>query len=327
MLGKPLLEEVRLFRQVIDAIEEELVFESELYTLNDYQLRIVEEHLETIQKALSLFQNADALISWATESEDGLTLVIMPRAVKEVLRERVFALNVPVVFSSATLSVNGSFDYIASSLGIDRYLSFSTKSPYDYKNQMEALAPKLPQGASELHVDKMKAAARLLNRTEGRALILFNGKEELLHFKKLLPSYPECKDMRFWFEGDAEISHLIGAFQRDEASVLCALSLWEGLDIPGPSLSNVIVWSLPFPPQDPVFMAKREAAASPYGEVDMPYMLLRLQQGMGRLIRSREDRGIVAILSEEIHRDAKLRQAIEGILPQGVPLQEPDLRN
>ncbi|MDQ6422267.1 ATP-dependent DNA helicase [Paenibacillus sp. LHD-117] len=324
ILGKPLLDEVRLFRQVIEAIEEELVFESELYTLNDYQLRIVEEHLETIQKALSLFQHSDALISWATEAEDGLTLVIMPRAVKEVLGERVFALDMPIVFSSATLSVNGSFDYIASSLGTDRYVSFSTKSPYDYKNQMEVLTPKWSQGASA--AEKMKAAVSLLNRTGGRALILFNGKEELLQFKSLLPSYPECVDMRFWFEGDAEISHLIGYFQRDEASVLCALSLWEGLDIPGPSLSNVIIWSLPFPPQDPVFIAKREAAASPYEEVDLPYMLLRLQQGMGRLIRSSEDRGIVAILSEEIHHDMKLRQAIEALLPQGVPLQELELR-
>jgi len=325
VLGKQLLEEVRLFRQVIEGIEEELVFESELYTLNEYQLRIVEEHLEMIQKALNLFQNSEALISWVTEAEDGLTLVIMPRAVKEVLRERVFALNMPVVFSSATLSVNGSFDYIASSLGIDRYESFSTKSPYDYKNQMEVLAPKCLQGAS--FEERMKVIASLLNRTEGRALVLFNSKEELLRFKELLPSYPECRDMRFWFEGDAEISHLIGSFQRDEESVLCALSLWEGLDIPGPSLSNVIIWSLPFPPQDPVFMAKREAVAAPYDEVDLPYMLLRLQQGMGRLIRSHEDRGIVAILSEEIHHDAKLRQAIEAILPLGVPLREGELRD
>ncbi len=318
-LDEPLLEEVRRFRDTIDAIEEELVFEGELYTLDEYQLRIVEEHLEMIQKALSLFRQSDTLISWATEEEDGLALVIMPRAVKEVLRERVFALNIPVVFSSATLSVNGSFDYIAGSLGVDSYVSFSTQSPYDYENRMEVAVPEFPRGAS--FEEKTKAAASLLNRTGGRALILFNGKEELQRFKASIADDPACEGMRFYFEGDAEISHLIGAFQRDEASVLCAVSLWEGLDVPGPSLSNVIVWSLPYPPQDPVFMAKRESSSSPYEEVDLPYMLLRLKQGMGRLIRSRDDQGIVAILSEEIRRDAKLRQAIEDLLPQGVRLQ------
>ncbi|MFD0674252.1 ATP-dependent DNA helicase [Cohnella sp. GCM10027633] len=319
LMNERLLEEVRLFREVIEAIEEELVFESELYTLNDYQLRIVEEHLETIQIALGLFQRSDSPISWATDGDDGMTLVIMPRAVKEVLRERVFNLKIPVIFSSATLSVKGSFDYIADSLGIERYLSFSVSSPYDYKNQMELLAPEWPQGGS--FEEKTKAAAGLLNRTDGRALILFNGKEELQRFKRSISSFPSCSDMRFFYEGDAEISHLISAFQQDEHSVLCAVSLWEGLDIPGPSLSNVILWSLPFPPEDPVILAKREASSSPYEEVDLPYMLLRLQQGIGRLIRSREDRGIVAILSEELHRDAKLRQAVDDVLPEGVRLQ------
>jgi ATP-dependent DNA helicase DinG len=320
IMDKGLLQEVTMFRKVLDRIEEELVFESELYTLNDYQLRIVEEHLEMMQKALSLFQNSGSLICWVTESATGLTLVIMPRAVKEVLKERVFALNIPVVFSSATLSVNGSFDYLADSLGIEKYLSFSVDSPYDYKNRMEVLAPKWTQGAS--FDEKMKMAVRMLKRTDGRALILFPSREELKQFKEALPSFEECKDMSFGFEGDREISHLISAFQQEEASVLCAVTLWEGLDIPGPSLSNVIIWSLPYPPQDPVFMARRREAASPYEEVDLPYMLLRLKQGIGRLIRTQEDSGLIAILSSELHTDPELKTGVEALLPQGVVLKE-----
>ncbi|BBI34224.1 ATP-dependent DNA helicase [Cohnella abietis] len=319
-LNDKLIQQVNQLRKVIDGIEEELVFESELYTLDDYQLRIVEEHLEMMQKALSLFQGSSSLICWATESTTGLTLVVMPKAVKEVLRERVFALNMPLIFSSATLSTNGSFDYLAYSLGIDKYLSFSVDSPYDYENRMEVLLPKREDIAS--FDGKMKTTARLLQRTEGRALILFPSKEELRLFKEAIPSFPECNGMRFGFEGDSEISQLISEFQLDEQSILCAVTLWEGLDIPGPSLSNVIVWSLPFPPQDPVFMAKREEATSPYEEVDLPYMLLRLKQGIGRLIRTREDSGIIAILSEEIHKDADLRSQVQGLLPKGVDLKE-----
>lgn len=321
LLDDRLLQEIHRFRAVLTAIEDELVFESGLHSLNEYQLRIVEEHLEMMQKALSLFQRSESFVCWLTESESGLTLVIMPRAVKEVLREQVFSTSMPIVFSSATLSVDGSFRYVAESLGIEQYLSFSVNSPYEYDRQMEVIAPKWSAGGS--FSEKMEAAISLLERTGGRALLLFPTKGELQRFKQELALYPELyKNMRFLFEGDQEISHLIATFQHDETSVLCAVSLWEGLDVPGPSLSNVILWSLPFPPQDPVFMAKRSAAVSPFEEVDLPYMLLRLRQGMGRLIRSRDDRGIVAILSTELHKQRALRARVEAVLPPGVDLQE-----
>lgn len=320
MINDRLLQEIAKFRKVLDGIEEELVFESELYTLNDYHLKIVEEHLEMMQKALSLFHHSQSLICWVTETSTGLSLVIMPKAVKEVLRERVFSLKIPVIFSSATLSVGGSFDYLAYSLGIENYLSFSVDSPYEYNHQMEVVAPTWTNGAS--FEEKMSAAVRMLIRTQGRALVLFPSREELQAFKEAIAHYEECQSMRFGFEGDREISDLIATFQQDEQSILCAVTLWEGLDIPGPALSNVIVWSLPFPPQDPVFMARRQEAYSPYEEVDLPYMLLRLKQGIGRLIRSREDSGIIAILSKEMHEDAQLRELVQGLLPQGVILKD-----
>ncbi|OAB45772.1 ATP-dependent DNA helicase [Paenibacillus antarcticus] len=318
-LNDTLLQAVHHFRSILTAIEEELVFESELYTLDDYQLRIVEEHIEMMQKALGLFENSEALICWVTDSEDGLTLSIMPKAVKEVLQERVFNTNMPIVFSSATLSVDGSFHYVADSLGLDNYLSFSVNSPYDYPNQMQAFAPKLTQGT---FAEKLEIAGQLLERTNGRALILFRTHEELQQFKQQITLDPRCSDMPFYYEGDQEISYLISAFQRNEASVLCAVSLWEGLDVPGPSLSNVIIWSLPFPPNDPVFMAKRNASASPFEEVDLPHMLLRLRQGMGRLIRSRGDQGIIAILCEELQQKDNVREHVLSVMPEGVTLQE-----
>lgn len=164
-------------------------------------------------------------------------------------------------------------------------------------------------------------AIKLLQRTEGRALILFPTHEELRRFKQEILKRSECEKLRFLFEGDQEISHLIASFQGDEHSVLAAVSLWEGLDVPGPSLSNVMIWALPFPPQDPVFMAKREAVSNPFEEVDIPYMLLRLRQGIGRLIRTREDSGIIAIFSEEMHTNDSLREHIVGVLPSGVALK------
>lgn len=321
VLDGALLAEVHRFRSLLTSIEEELVFESELYTLNEYELRIVEEHLEMMQKALHLFERSEALICWAVDGPDGLTLSIMPRTVKEVLQEQVFGAKMPIVFSSATLSVQGSFDYVADSLGIESFLSFSVPSPYDYADQMKVLTPADSRSTADFN-GKLEAAARLLRQSGGRALILFNGREELRRFKQeLAAGAVQVPDVPFYFEGDQEISHLISAFQREETSVLCAVSLWEGLDVPGPALSNVIVWSLPFPPHDPVFTAKRKESAAPFEEVDMPYMLLRLRQGIGRLIRSREDRGIVAILGEELAGSTPVREQVLAVLPEGVTLQ------
>ncbi|WNQ09428.1 ATP-dependent DNA helicase [Paenibacillus aurantius] len=315
-----LLREVSRFRSLLTEIEEELVFESELYTLNDYQLRIVEEHIEMIQKALGLFRHSDRLICWLDGEGEGATLTIMPKAVKEVLREHVFSQAMPLVFSSATLSVGGSFRYVADSLGMEAFLSFSTPSPYRYAEQMEVIAPRWQSGGS--FEEKKETALRLLARTGGRALILFPAKEELARFKAELGSYPLAGAGTFYYEGDGEISHLISSFQREETSVLCAVSLWEGLDIPGPSLSHVMIWELPFPPQDPVYEAKRrQASAAPFEEVDLPYMLLRLRQGIGRLIRTGTDHGLVSLLSKTLWEKDEVRRSVEHILPEGVGLK------
>lgn len=313
-----LLQAINRFTEQIGWIEEELALESGLYTLDEFQLRIVEEHLEMMQLALSLFRQPDQVISWMTKEGTGTgsTLVVMPKMVQEVLKERVFAEAMPIIFSSATLSVDGSFQFVADNLGISHYLSFSVPSPYDYPEQMEAFVPHLSD--ESVFQEKMKAATALLKRTEGRALLLFNSLEEIRQFKQAIASVPECADMRIYYEGDQEITHLISCFQEDEQSSLCAVSLWEGLDVPGSSLSNVVIWSLPFPPNDPVYAAKRKSAAVPYEEVDLPYMLLRLRQGIGRLIRTREDSGIVSILSTELSTNDKLRQHVKDVFPAGV---------
>ncbi|MCL6456552.1 MAG: ATP-dependent DNA helicase, partial [Gorillibacterium sp.] len=316
-----LLKEVNIFRDLLAIIEEELVFEGALHTIEAYQLKIVEEHLEMINLALGLCVDPESLISWL-ESNDGTTFVIMPKLVKEVLEERVFSKHMPIVFSSATLSLGGSFAYIADSLGVSKYLSFSVDSPFDYKEKMKVLLPKLV--SENKQAEKIELALELLHKTEGRALILFPSREEMEQFKQDVILSSQVSGFRFLFEGTAEISHLISAFQNDETSILCAVTLWEGLDIPGPSLSHVMIWSLPFPPNDPVFAAKRKDAQVPFDEVDMPHMLLRFKQGIGRLIRTREDEGYVTIFGDEMS-DVNVREKVIQLLPAGVGYEEVQL--
>lgn len=290
----------------IEQIGNELVYEGELHTIDHYQLHIVEEYLDSIEFLLKLLLTKDDVIFWAEQSNQDTTLVVMPKTVESVLKENVFSKNIPFIFSSATLSENNNFDYISQSLGIEKALSFTIASPFDYEENMTIYLEKVLDDIDTKFDKTMEAIAR----TEGRAIILFATREELLAFKEKTNQ----SDYTYYFEGDAEISELVSKFQNEENSVLCAYHLWEGLDVPGKSLSNVIIWSLPFPPNDPVFAAKRKGLNNPYMELDVPYMLLRLRQGIGRLIRTSEDKGEVTILlSQEIN--ASVLDKIEAILP------------
>lgn len=297
--------------QLISTLEDELVFESEMYVINEYDLKIVEEYLEQISYSLSLFLKDLKGITWFEENAGERTLVIMPRMVEDIMRDEVFSQKMPFVFSSATLSENKSFDYMAKSLGIDSYLSFTVSSPFDYESNMVIKMPAFQEKAIE---EKIQYVKEQIIKSEGRALVLFTSKSDLSRFKHAIEGK---MDFPVYFEGDAEISTLVSNFQNEEHAVLCSVHLWEGLDVPGRSLENVIIFALPFPPNDPVFKAKREGAADPFTEVDLPYMLLRLRQGVGRLIRTHEDKGIVHILMKE-NEDKELIKQIESVLPVSV---------
>ncbi|EKN69554.1 Rad3-related DNA helicase [Neobacillus bataviensis LMG 21833] len=302
------LKTCRKLLSTLQALEEELVFESELFVINEYDLKIVEEYLEQITYSLSLFLQELNGITWFEEGGGERTLVIMPKMVEEVMREEVFSQQKPFIFSSATLSNQKSFDYIANSLGVKDYLSFTVASPFAYDEKMDIFLPRFPKGSME---DKIYYLIKMVQQSEGRALILLNNKEELSELKKQMAgviSYP------IYFEGEEEISTLVSKFQNEEHAILCSIHLWEGLDIPGRSLENVLIFSLPFPPNDPVFTAKREGVDNPFLEVDLPYMLLRLRQGIGRLIRSEHDRGTVHIMIDE-EIDSFVLQSVTEALP------------
>ncbi len=294
---------------ILDSLQEELVFESEMFVINDYNLKIVEEYLDQISYSLSLFARRSVGINWLENHNGEKTLVIMPKMVEEILRKEVFSQDKPFVFSSATLSDNKSFDYLAKSLGIDEYSSFSVNSPFDYEDMMEIFLSSFSAG--DFH-SKAQYVLEQIKLSKGKALILFTDKNDLATFKKYTNANPT--EFPFLFEGDAEISTLVSRFQNDEDSVLCSMNLWEGLDVPGRALENVILFDLPFPPNDPVFAAKREEAGDSFNEVDLPYMILRLRQGIGRLIRSHSDRGTVHILLDD-QLDSSVLNRIISVLP------------
>ncbi|PFH82156.1 ATP-dependent DNA helicase [Bacillus sp. AFS088145] len=300
-MNERLIKLARRLKSQISSIGDELVFESEMYTIDEYQLNIVDEHLDDVERCLNLFINEITAIQWIEYNQNELTLVIMPKAVNELLQEKVFNQKMPIVFSSATLSQNSSFDYIAGSLGIKDYLSFSVNSPFDYDEQMKIELNQVDPTKIE---EKNEKIIERLKDNNGSTLILFNSTQEMKKFK--LQVEKEKLDFNLYFEGEEEISSIVQKFQEDINASLCAVHLWEGLDIQGMSLSQVIIHALPFPPNDPVFQSKRQNSQNPYFEIDEPYMLLRLRQGIGRLIRSHEDKGkIVLFIENDLNNETK----------------------
>lgn len=302
------LEMAESLHEKVQQLLEQLVFDAELFTIDEYHIKIMEEYLEFFSYGLSILLKDNGGIFWMEETEDNPTLVIMPRLVEDVLEKEVFSQSMPFIFSSATLSHAGDFTHLASSLGIKKYDAFSVSSPFDYPEVMQVEEHEEPKSSE----DKWPQIGQQLRENRGKSLVLFTSAEELNQFRNWAAE--EEWPFLILYEGDKEISEIVRNFQKDESAVLCSYRLWEGLDVPGEALTQVIIASLPFPPKDPVFEAKRKHATDPEMDVDAPYMLLRLQQGIGRLVRSWEDHGKIHIWMKAEEKRTYL-QKIEQILP------------
>ena len=296
-IGKQLLVDV-------ERLLEEFVFESELYMIPEYELNMAEEFLEQYQAAIRIFIAQGDAVDWLEETDGEETLVIMPRLITDVLEEKLFSKKTPIVFSSATLSVNKDFSYIAYSLGIKKHQSFSVPSPFDYDEVMKVYLHELKQ------TEKTSKAEQLLKEGQQQTLILFKSKQSMLNFKSKLPMMSK---ITMAFEGDRELSAIVRDFQDGTVKTLCSYHLWEGLDLPEEALTRVIIYDLPFPPQDPLFDAKRAFSENPFEEVELPFMQLRLQQGIGRLIRTSNDYGEIHIFMNE--NEIQYKSEFVNILP------------
>lgn len=235
------------------------------------------------------------------------SLIVTPVTVSAWLEENLWAY-VPPILISATILIEGKADFIANRLGVSEYHSVDAGSPFDYTRQALLYVPKHlpePSGASagSWSVQAIEEMHRLVRASDGRALLLFTSRKEMNaawdSLAERLP-YP-CKR-----QGDESNQALMAWFKADTHSVLFALkSFFTGIDIQGDALGLVVINKLPFPvPTEPVFEARAEAikrrGGNDFGELTIPTMTLPLQQAFGRLIRTRTDAGVVAILDPRL---------------------------
>ncbi|HLR10601.1 MAG TPA: ATP-dependent DNA helicase [Sporosarcina sp.] len=289
--------------KVATALLEEFVFDAEMYTIPAYELKMVEEYLDQYVYSMELFTSGKDAVDWLQDDGEELSLVIMPRLVTDILKENVFSSKLPIVFSSATLSVQKDFTYIAEGLGVQDHLSFSVPSPFEYEEVMTIEAEQVNDE------DKNLALFSALQDDE-QTLVLFKSENEMLDFKE---QFGAEFAGRIGFEGDRELSSIVGDFQSKKLQILCSYNLWEGLDIPKDALTRVIIHELPYPPVDPLFEAKRKYADDAFEDVDLPFMLLRYRQGLGRLIRTSEDAGSVQLLLNE--EEMKMLPELQKVSP------------
>jgi DNA polymerase-3 subunit epsilon/ATP-dependent DNA helicase DinG len=210
-----------------------------------------------------------------------------------------------VVLTSATLTTDDSFDYIRQRIGADDARELALGSPFDYsKAALLVLPTDVPEPNQTGYARRVaEAASEIAEALGGRTLVLLTSYAQLRATYEIMQQPMERAEIVLMAQGmHGSRSRLLTRFKATERAVLLGTaSFWEGVDVVGDALSALVIARLPFAvPTDPVFAARSEAYEDPFRQYAVPQAILRFKQGFGRLIRSKTDRGIVAVLDRRI---------------------------
>ncbi|HSP63344.1 MAG TPA: helicase C-terminal domain-containing protein [Pyrinomonadaceae bacterium] len=250
-------------------------------------------------------------VYWIERRGRGVFLRASPIDVSGLLQDKLFEKVPTVILTSATLSSAGNFNFIRERLGLDQAEEMIAESIFDFENQAVLYLP--PQMPDPRSPQWARAAAeevvKIVNATQGRAFVLstsLSGMNDL--YDRVAPEL----DYPCFVQGSASKGSLLRTFRTTPNAVLFATSsFWQGVDVRGEQLSCVIIDKLPFAvPSDPIVAARQrhieEQGGSSFYEYSVPQAIISLKQGLGRLIRSTTDRGVLAVL------DPRLRTKVYG---------------
>jgi ATP-dependent DNA helicase DinG len=271
-----------------------------------------------------LLEAADAGYVYFLETRNrGVFLRAAPIDVSKIIREMLFDRMRATIMTSATLTVAGSFDYVKGRLGVPDADSLRVPSEFDFTEQAILYLPKqMPPPKSPQYSDAVAREVRdLLLRTEGRAFVLFTSYAMLRTVRdRVEPDLP----YPIIVQGTAPRGSLLAQFRSTPNAVLFATSsFWQGVDVVGAQLSCVIIDKLPFAsPGDPITAARIEAINAEGGDAfqdyQVPLAILAMLQGLGRLIRHRTDRGVLAVLDPRLRTMGYGRRFLDSFPPAPV---------
>jgi ATP-dependent DNA helicase DinG len=260
-------------------------------------------------------------LNWYEKRKKSLVLHASPLDIAASMNQLLYTAIPTTLFTSATLTANQTFDYIRSRLGLpETTLQEVCPSHFDFPTQTLLYIPEdlSPPTSPNFGREAGEAIARILERTRGRALVLFTSYHNLDKAYDILKGKIPYEVHK---QGDAPRSVLLERFRKDIHSVLLATgAFWQGVDVPGESLSCLIIDKLPFDsPGDPVVAARIDAVrgrgGNPFMEYQVPAAIIMLKQGIGRLIRKSSDRGILSILDVRILTSRYGRFFLESLPP------------
>ena len=281
---------------------------------------------------LQMFRDADkkSHLVWLTNG-NGIRINVSKKDIRKEIGKMLFAKDISTILTSATITagIKGTpkerYSYFMNSLGCADYVKVSVPkiSPFDYDNHSLIYVSNMLPYPRKHNRDKYRKAAipeilKLLKITHGKALILFTAKDDMNYVFKKLANMGLPYKIMIQSNESTQKQRLENFRSNVDSVILGTGTYWEGINVEGESLSQVIIFKLPFPVPEPIMEYKMSMAEYPLMDVAVPEMIIKLKQGAGRLIRSSNDKGIISILDPRVSRKYKTeyRESVLLSLPE-----------